>query len=95
MDAELQKAVTGLEETRDRLRDEVAAPLRADRGRLREADAQLLLGSLAAVVESLRELAGLVAERQYDDRYARWARPHLKTAWSLLRDGAEQAGRKV
>ncbi|WP_033218921.1 hypothetical protein [Kitasatospora phosalacinea] len=96
MDAELQKAVTGLDETRNRLRDEVTTPLQAGRGRFPEADEHLLLGSLAAVVESLRELADIAVERRstrVTSGPARAAYVHLKDAAGLLRDAEQQARR--
>ncbi|GAA2111411.1 hypothetical protein GCM10009759_53410 [Kitasatospora saccharophila] len=93
MDAEVQKAVTGLDETRDKLRGEVVAPLRAGRSRLPEADEHSLLGSLAALVESLHELADTVVERQYNNRFTRSARTHLEDAADLLRDREKELGR--
>ncbi|MFC8717697.1 hypothetical protein [Kitasatospora sp. NPDC057198] len=95
MDAELQKAVTGLDETRDKLRDEVVAPLRGERGGLPEAEERYLLGSLAAVVESLQELADIAVERRYDNRYTRATRSRLKDAAKLLRDREKEIGQGV
>ncbi|MFF4344179.1 hypothetical protein ACFY00_30160 [Kitasatospora sp. NPDC001540] len=95
MDAELQKAVTGLDETREKLRGEVTAPLRAGRGRFPETDEHLLLGALAGVVESLQELADIALERRNANWHAWSAHTHLKDAASLLRDGEQRAGRNA
>jgi len=92
MDAELQKVVTGLDETRDKLRDEVVAPLRTGRGGLPEAEERVLLGSLAAVVESLHELADVAVERRYNNRYTRATSSRLKEAAELLRDRVKEIG---
>ncbi|MEU5386235.1 hypothetical protein [Kitasatospora cineracea] len=64
MDAELRRAVTGLEESRARLREESLAPLRARREDVPAADEHLLLGAIAAVVESVQELTGAAGERR-------------------------------
>ncbi|QKW18247.1 hypothetical protein HUT16_03460 [Kitasatospora sp. NA04385] len=98
MDAEVQKAVTGLDEARDRLREEVTAPLRAARSRFPEADEHHLLGSLAALVESLQELAAVAVERR-STHSTSWpaesARVHLDDAAALLREAEQRAKRNA
>ncbi len=64
MDAELRRAVTGLEESRARLREESLAPLRARRGDVPAADEHQLLGTIAALVESVQELTEAARERR-------------------------------
>ncbi|GLW57046.1 hypothetical protein [Kitasatospora phosalacinea] len=98
MDAELQKVVTGLEETREKLRSEVAAPLRAGRDRFPEADEHLLLGALAAMVESLEEIALVAVERRsthFTAGPAHVAHGHLGSAAERLREAERQAGRQA
>ncbi|MFE1316095.1 hypothetical protein [Kitasatospora phosalacinea] len=97
MDAELQKAVTGLGEAREKLRDEVAAPLRAGRDRFPEADEHLLLGALAAVVESLEEIALVAVERRsthVTSGPVKVAHDNLGSASERLREAERQSGRQ-
>ncbi|MFB7949385.1 hypothetical protein ACFC6L_31230 [Kitasatospora phosalacinea] len=98
MDAELQKAVTGLGEAREKLRDEVATPLRARRDRFPEADEHLLLGALAAVVESLEEIALVAVERRsthFTSSPAKVAHDNLGRASERLREAERQSGRQA
>ncbi|MFD7730942.1 hypothetical protein ACFV6F_11230 [Kitasatospora phosalacinea] len=98
MDAELQKAVTGLGEAREKLQDEVAAPLRGSRDKFPEADEHLLLGALAALVESLEGIALVAVERRsthFTSGPAHVAHSRLGSAAERLREAERQAGRNA
>ncbi|BAJ26700.1 MULTISPECIES: hypothetical protein [Kitasatospora] len=65
MDAELQKVVTGLAESRTTLREDALAPLRSRRRRVPLADEHQLLGAIAGLVESVQELTEVAGDRRH------------------------------
>ncbi|MFJ4677937.1 MULTISPECIES: hypothetical protein [unclassified Kitasatospora] len=64
MDAGVQRAVTGLEESRAKLREEAVVPLRVRREAVPAADEHLLLGAIAELMESLQELTDVTGDRR-------------------------------